>query len=635
MKSIRGFVEPTIVHVRSSGSDGSATVKGAIQKSLTEDHGFIELAVNDLIREESDRRTKLGNRLLHSYSTGQQFSLDMYVQLLQPIIYAGHESRDKFLLVGFPETTEQVTAFEEHCATLNAIIFATDKGNVVDIKNNETSLFNIDSMFQKQFRLKQMDSWDFSKFEEHLGSNINWGLVTGRAFSGRSEYAKQVGTMTNSTIINMDTVAEGCKKRLTGPDEETFEGDVPVEEIQKDICAIFDGDKTSGKKVSYIFDGFHHKPAGAFVSWATESFGAPNFWLACNCNKDTAGDRWKKANEAEELTEDATEEIAGQGAAWDQEKKETDAALEQFAAMTKHDISTDKSAESVSQELKGLFCAKIVIVNHDPRLPVDVSCANLAIKYNMLYLSVHQLIREHIRNNTKFGERLLESRHQVSLSEAFHQVGVIDAHDEMQYTAVHFNLHLVMEMIQSTVAERRTNQRFILIEGLCNSNKLANEEDQLTLRYMDEFFQIEKYLGEVTAVVSLTFNKEEMPDESKIKLEEFPEEEVVVKEAKPAGEEGEEEEEQPPAAEEEEGEKVEKFDPKKFTWTITNRESKNLLTLFTNLRSINALPDLRDAENYSKQHYQAVTQSLDEFCNRIVEESSSRNLYLQVLFSDQ
>jgi hypothetical protein len=103
---IRAFVEPTVVHVRSSGSDGSATVKGAIQKSLVEEHGFIELNVNDLIREESDRRTKLGNRLLTAYSTGQQFSPEMYVQLLQPIIFSGVEGRDKFLLVSHPETTE-------------------------------------------------------------------------------------------------------------------------------------------------------------------------------------------------------------------------------------------------------------------------------------------------------------------------------------------------------------------------------------------------------------------------------------------------------------------------------------------------------------------------------------------------
>lgn len=247
-----------------------------------------------------------------------------------------------------------------------------------------------------------------------------------------------------------------------------------------------------------------------------------------------------------------------------------------------------------------------MIVNHDPRLPVDVSCANLAIKYNMLYLSVHQLIREHVRNNTKFGERLLDSRHQVALSDAFHQVGVIDAHDEMQYSAVHFDLHLVMEMISQTVAERRTNQRFIMIEGLCNSGKLACEDAKLNLRFMDEFFQIEKCLGEVTAVVSLTFEKEAMHLEGDYEKEEFEVPEEAVKEVKPAGE-GEDEEEPveaAPDADGEEGEgKVEKFDPSKFTWTKSNKHSKNLLTLFTNLRPINVLPDLRDAENYSKQHY--------------------------------
>lgn len=116
-------------------------------KALVEDHGFIELNVSDLVREEGDRRTKLGQRLLQAYSTGQQFSVDMYCELLMPVIFSGHAHRNKFLLNGFPETTEQVSAFEEHTAKLNAIILATDKGNVIDIKNNETTLFNIDTMF--------------------------------------------------------------------------------------------------------------------------------------------------------------------------------------------------------------------------------------------------------------------------------------------------------------------------------------------------------------------------------------------------------------------------------------------------------------------------------------------------------
>lgn len=71
-----------------------------------------------------------------------------------------------------------------------------------------------------------------------------------------------------------------------------------------------------------------------------------------------------------------------------------------------------------------------------------------------------------------------------------------------------------MKLLVSTIGEKRTNQKFILIEGLCNGQKLANEDDQLTLRYMDELFLVEKSLGEVTAVVSLTYTKEETVHES-------------------------------------------------------------------------------------------------------------------------
>jgi len=141
---------------------------------------------------------------------------------------------------------------------------------------------------------------------------------------------------------------------------------------------------------------------------------------------------------------------------------------------------------------------------------------------------------------------------------------------------VHFDIHLVMELLQQTIAERRTHQRFILLEGLCNSNKLADPAEQLTLRFMDEFFLIEKTLGEVTAIVSLTFNKEEnhSADESKLKWEEFPEPEAAPEKEKKFDEDGNliEEEEAQEVPEGEEEEKVVKFKPEDYKWTITNGE---------------------------------------------------------------
>ena len=95
---------------------------------------------------------------------------------------------------------------------------------------------------------------------------------------------------------------------------------------------------------------------------------------------------------------------------------------------------------------------------------------------------------------------------------------------------------------------------------------------------MDEFFLIEKSLGEVSAIVSLTFNKEEnhSNDESRLKFEEFPEPEPPAEKEKKFDEDGNEipEEEAPevPEGEEAEGDKVAKFKPEDYKWTITNGE---------------------------------------------------------------
>lgn len=80
-----------------------------------------------------------------------------------------------------------------------------------------------------------------------------------------------------------------------------------------------------------------------------------------------------------------------------------------------------------------------------------------------------------------------------------------DEFEEAKYSAVHFASPLVMELVQNTIAANRTSQKYILLEGLCNSNKLESQEEQLGLRFMDEFFAIEKNIGEVFSVCSLQF----------------------------------------------------------------------------------------------------------------------------------
>ena len=52
-------------------------------------------------------------------------------------------------------------------------------------------------------------------------------------------------------------------------------------------------------------------------------------------------------------------------------------------------------------------------------------------------------------------------------------------------------------MLRETVRAQYTNQRFVLIEGMCNSEKLIDEDDRLEVRFMDEFMAIEREIGQV------------------------------------------------------------------------------------------------------------------------------------------
>jgi hypothetical protein len=73
----------------------------------------------------------------------------------------------------------------------------------------------------------------------------------------------------------------------------------------------------------------------------------------------------------------------------------------------------------------------------------------LAIKYNFLYISVYQTIKQHIENNTDLGRRLLATKKSKDIRL---QTQAKDEFLEIDYSAVHFDLDLVVELVKSTIA---------------------------------------------------------------------------------------------------------------------------------------------------------------------------------------
>jgi hypothetical protein len=87
----------------------------------------------------------------------------------------------------------------------------------------------------------------------------------------------------------------------------------------------------------------------------------------------------------------------------------------------------------------------VIIVNHEKQLAVDTTLSNLAIKYNMLYLSVYQLIKNSIENNSAIGQQLSKSYKPKELTQQ-----IVDSHDEFNestFSAVHYDMNIVIRLI--------------------------------------------------------------------------------------------------------------------------------------------------------------------------------------------
>jgi len=62
-----------------------------------------------------------------------------------------------------------------------------------------------------------------------------------------------------------------------------------------------------------------------------------------------------------------------------------------------------------------------------------------------------------------------------------------------------------MDLIKYTINKEQYTQKLVLLEGMCNSTKLGNEDDQLEMRYMDELQDIEDNIGDIAGILGLQF----------------------------------------------------------------------------------------------------------------------------------
>lgn len=105
---------------------------------------------------------------------------------------------------------------------------------MVEIKNNNLTLFNIDALFQKEFRLKTVKSWNTDTFQEFFSPQVDYSVVLGKPLSGKTSVCNLLAKHLNFQVIDFKAVEEKVRKGL-GTEDEPFEGDVPLPAIAESV----------------------------------------------------------------------------------------------------------------------------------------------------------------------------------------------------------------------------------------------------------------------------------------------------------------------------------------------------------------------------------------------------------------
>lgn len=267
-----------------------------------------------------------------------------------------------------------------------------------------------------------MSKWDDQKWQEIIGgAKIEWSAIIGLPYQGKTQLASILSKQLGFKLIDWKQLEEEVKKSL-GTEDAPFEGVPPIAKMEDAVLRVIDTDRAKGVKNSYIFDSFpYHQSAADVHSFTVSKLRSPLPDYLFDLRKGgvdqaLSQQRYKKAKELEaDLSEEQQAEfkkvytiaevISGQYVELVQEA--IDAGLVRHVTALRTDATSEQTQLNI---LKGMLKPRVILVNHEKRLSVDTTCSNLGIKYNMLYISAYQLIKQHIEDNTSFGKALLATK---------------------------------------------------------------------------------------------------------------------------------------------------------------------------------------------------------------------------------
>ena len=206
----------------------------------------------------------------------------------------------------------------------------------------------------------------------------------------------------------------------------------------------------------YVSDGFARGCSGDEVIAGLGVL--PTSVVDLDCEDAKIEERFKKANEiTDELSEEQKEALDKELAASAAAKQFVETFSQQNEKVPIAQVITSLSEEKGRSMAQAHFQPKIVLLSHEKRFQTDTPAANLSLRHRFLYISVYQLIREHVRKNSPLAQKLMAGRNpgrQVVLDYTMK-----DEFEETEFSAALFELPAVLEMVKQRIDEVRRDER--------------------------------------------------------------------------------------------------------------------------------------------------------------------------------
>lgn len=506
----------------------------AMISDLVNAGGYMHLDVSNLRKEETARRTEVGAEMMQFAAKGKIIPADCTIKMLKRIIYSG-SGQQRFVLTGFPEEVEQLKLLEETCARIDWEFYLHPS------EESPLSSYSgacIETYMHSTHRLTASSSFNFASMDKYHGEQTQYVLVHGPKLSGKTAVSKMIAERFGYTLLDVASSTEELKKKLATEEVPADSVAVNFDQVLKHMQDRMSGRKN--RKEKFVVDVFPLENPETLPT-VLNAFGPPTRYLELDFPLDYVKARYKVVNTLDSLAEDQAAELDKGYAAYEATKKE----LEQLRAdkeIVYCEVKTTVTLDKVQQKVEAIFAPRLVLIKHDSVNPIDTIMCNLSIRYNFLYLNVAALIKQAIAEDSKTGRELRERRKLKALATEY-----AACPDEAKFCAVHYDYPLVLRLVKETVERLRTDQTYIVVLGLINSQKLLMKEDQLGDRAMDELFAVEKELGAINSILNITKGDyDSTEDVRKSEFLEKPPEKVEVKKELKEGEEPEPEPEPEP-----------------------------------------------------------------------------------------